>query len=193
MIPKLFLKKMTKVDLSKYNNNWYHPGAGSLKRALWYFVNAFVFQSYLFPSSVLKGFVLRLFGAKVGKGCNFKPAINIKYPWRLIVGDYCWLGEGCWIDNLTKVEIGNHVCISQGAYLFCGNHNFKKPAFDLMVKQIKIEDGAWVGAKAIVAPGVEMGAHSVLTAGSFATHNLEADSIYQGNPAQKIKRREIES
>lgn len=184
---------MNKVDLSSFNNDWYHPGAGGLKRILWYLVNAIVFKSYLFPSSALKALLLRLFGAKVGKGCNFKPAINIKYPWRLKIGDYCWFGEECWIDNLAEIEIGNHVCISQSAYLLCGNHNFRKTSFDLVVKPIKIEDGAWVGARAVLGPGVQMGKLSILTVGSFANKDLEAEYIYQGNPAVKIKKREIEA
>jgi putative colanic acid biosynthesis acetyltransferase WcaF len=77
--------------------------------------------------------------------------------------------------------------------LLCGNHNYKKSTFDLMVGNITIEEGAWVGAQAVVCPGVRLGSHSILTVGSVATSSVPAFSIYQGNPAQKIREREIRS
>lgn len=91
------------------------------------------------PSSSLRIRLLRLFGARMGKGVVIKPSVNIKYPWNLSIGDYSWIGENVWIDNLTHVAIGSNVCISQGAMLLCGNHDYKRPTFDLMVKPIVIE------------------------------------------------------
>lgn len=73
-----------------------------------------------------KIWMLRKFGAKIGKGVFIKPLVNIKYPWNLDIGDYTWIGENVWIDNLTQVKIGSNVCISQGAMLLCRNHNYKK-------------------------------------------------------------------
>jgi putative colanic acid biosynthesis acetyltransferase WcaF len=177
------------TDLSKYNNSWYKPGESALKRALWYFTNALVFKSAWFPVSKIKVGLLRLFGAKIGNGVNIKPCVNIKYPWRLTIGDYTWIGEDVWIDNLEDVSIGPHSCISQGALLLCGNHNYKKETFDLMAKPIVVEDGVWIGAKAIVCPGVTCKSHAILTAGSVATQTLEAYAIYQGNPAVKVRER----
>ena len=132
-----------------------------------------------------------MFGAKIGKGVVLKPNINIKYPWRLRIGNHSWIGEGVWVDNLEDVIIGANCCISQGALLLCGNHNYKKSTFDLMTGKIILEDGVWVGAKAIVCGGVVCMSHAVLSAGSVATSELEAYSVYQGNPAVKIKEREI--
>jgi putative colanic acid biosynthesis acetyltransferase WcaF len=107
------------------------------------------------------------------------------------VGDYSWIGEEVWIDNLVRVRIGSHACISQGAMLLTGNHNYKKTTFDLVTAEIIIEDGAWVGAKAIVCPGVTCGSHALLTVGSVATGRLEPYGIYQGNPAVRIRDRVI--
>ena len=183
---------LMKVDLSKFDNSWYYPGAGIIRRLLWYGVNIVIFLSPLFPFYSLKRWLLRLFGAKLGKGVIVKPRVNIKYPWFLEIGDNVWIGEGVWIDNLGKVKIGNNVCISQGAYLLTGNHNYKLSTFDLMVKEIVIEDGVWIGAKSIVCPGVKCGNHSVLIAGSVATNDLEPYKIYQGNPATYKKDRIIE-
>ena len=179
-----------KTDLRTYNNSWYNPG-NSFKRFLWMYINVIFFKSSFFPFNSLKVFLLRLFGSKIGKGVVIKPSVNIKYPWKLIVGDYVWIGEDVWIDNLDNVIIGNHTCISQGALLLCGNHNYKKSGFDLIIKPITIEDGVWIGAKSVVCGGVTCYSHSVLTVASVATNSLEAYSIYQGNPCQKIKVREI--
>jgi putative colanic acid biosynthesis acetyltransferase WcaF len=180
-----------KTDLSSYNNSWYKTGGSFFKRMLWFYVNAVVFKTSLLPSNGIKAFLLRLFGAKIGKMVELKPCINIKYPWLLEIDDYTWIGENVWIDNLTHVKIGSNVCLSQGAMLLTGNHNYSTLTFDLVVKQITIEDGAWIGAKAIVCPGVTVQSHAVLTAGSVATKNMEQYTIYQGNPAVKIKERSI--
>ncbi len=179
------------VDLSLFNNQWYNSGAGKLKGILWYITNAFIFQRSWMPIYSIKTALLRLFGAQVGVGVVIKPKVNIKYPWKLSIGNNTWIGEGVWIDNLASVRLGNNVCISQGALLLCGNHNYSTEAFDLITKEIEIEDGAWIGAKSVVCPGVHVGSHAVLTVGSVATTNLCEFGIYQGVPAQKKKERQI--
>ena len=178
-----------KTDLSLYDNSWYHIGAGNFKNILWYFCNILFVKCSLQPLSVIRIRLLRLFGARMGKGVVIKPSVNIKYPWNLSIGDYSWIGENVWIDNLAKVKIGNNVCVSQGAMLLCGNHDYKRPTFDLMVKPIVIEDGAWVGAQSTVCPGVTMHLHSVLAVGSIASKDLMPYSIYRGNPAVKVAER----
>lgn len=183
---------MKKTDLSQYNTGDFLIGANAVKRLLWYFVNILFFMCPLSPISSLKVFLLRLFGARVGKGVNIKPNVNIKFPWKLEIGDYAWIGEKSWIDNLGNVSIGPHAVLSQGSMLLCGNHNFKKTTFELMVGDIIIEQGSWIGAYSIVAPGVTCQSHSVLAVNSVATKDLEAYSIYQGNPAVKVKERVIE-
>lgn len=180
-----------KTDLSRYDNSWYNPGGGTLKRILWYFTNVLFFINPLNPSSGIKVRLLRMFGAQIGKGVVIKPSVNIKYPWNLFIGNYSWIGENVWIDNLVQVTIGANVCISQGAMLLCGNHNYKKTTFDLIVKPIIIEDGVWIGAQTTVCPGVKAHSHSVLCVGSVASKDLDAFSIYRGNPAEFIKTREV--
>lgn len=182
---------MKKTNLSSYNNSWYNTHASLAKRIVWYFVNAIFFLNPLLPFSGLKVILLRLFGARVGKGVGIKPSVNIKYPWLLEIRDNVWIGENVWIDNLCFVKIGSNVCISQGAMLLTGSHNYKKTAFDLIIGEITLEDGAWIGAKAIVCPGVICHSHSVLAVNSVATNDLEAYKIYQGNPAQYKRERTI--
>ena len=182
---------MKKTELKKFDNTSYHPGSKT-KRRLWYVVNVLFFNTSVpFPNS-LKRILLRIFGANIGMGVILKPKINIKYPWMLGVGNHSWIGEGVWIDNLGHVEIGPNCCLSQGVMLVCGNHNFSVSGFDLIVEDITLEEGVWLGAKSIVTPGVTCGSHAVLTVGAVASKDLEAYSINRGNPAGKIKSREIE-
>ncbi len=184
------MEHQLKTDLSKFNNDWYKKGGSSVKRISWYILNAVFFNS-AFPIMSFKRFLLRLFGAKIGKGVVIKPFVNIKYPWRLRIGNHVWIGERVWIDNLGLVVLHDNTCVSQGAMLLCGNHHYKKVAFDLIVGNITIEEGAWIGAQCVVCPGVKVGSHAVLTVNSVATARLEPWSIYQGNPAVKIKARVI--
>lgn len=179
-----------KVAYKSYNNKDYNPG-NKFKIILWYFINALLIKNPINPISYIKVLILKLFGAKIGKSVVIKPYVNIKYPWFLVVGDNVWIGENVWIDNLAQVKISDNVCLSQGAMILCGNHDYKKTTFDLMVKEIVLEEGCWIGAKSIVCPGVICKSHSILTTGSVATTNLQAYSIYQGNPAKKIRDRII--
>lgn len=172
-----------RTELSRYDNTWYNPGGSSFKRFIWYFANILFIKNHWNPVNSIKVSVLRFFGAKIGKGVVIKPGVNVKYPWLLTIGDYSWIGEDVWIDNLAQVTIGADCCISQGTLLLTGNHNYKLPTFDLMVKPIVIEDGAWVGAKCIVCPGVTVGSHAVLTVGTIATKSISGFGVYQGNPA----------
>jgi putative colanic acid biosynthesis acetyltransferase WcaF len=184
------------VELPEISLRNYKPisgltGRNFIIRGLWFYINSLFFRSYLLPFSSLKLFILRLFGAKIGKGVVIKPGVNIKYPWFLEIGDYTWIGEGVWIDNLTKVIIGGNVCISQGAMLLTGNHDYKKSSFDLIVGSIILEDGVWIGSKSLVCPGIKCNSHSVLSVNSVATQNLDSYCVYQGNPALKIRERNI--
>lgn len=177
----------TKLD--SFNGSDFHKDAGLFIQACWFFIHALFIQSSFIPVIGLKVFLLRLFGAKIGKGLIIKPSVHIKFPWKLTIGDHVWLGEQVWIDNLDKVKIGNNVCISQGALLLTGNHDYTIPSFDYRNAPIILEDGVWIGAKAVVCSGVTCKSHSILTVGSIATKDLEADTIYQGNPAKEIRKR----
>lgn len=178
------------TNLSSFNNSWYKNGASSIANITWYFISAAFFKS-AFPINFIKIRLLKMFGAKIGKGLVIKPHVNIKYPWRLNMGNNVWIGELVWIDNLADVNIEDHVCISQGAMLLCGNHDYKKTSFDLTIGNITLKKGSWIGAKSVVCPGVVVGSHAVLTVGSIATKSMNDYTIYQGNPAQAVKERVI--
>lgn len=179
------------TDLSQFDPGDYRAGP-RLKVLLWYFVNYYVFASAFPWPYGLKTWLLRLFGAQVGMGLVIKPKVRIKNPWRLTIGDHCWLGESVWIDNLADVDIGSHVSVSQGALLLTGNHDYTVPSFPYRLGAIRLEDGVWVGAQSVVCPGVACGAHAILTVGSVATKSLDAWGIYTGNPAVFVRARRMQ-
>lgn len=182
------LSKKVSQDLQSFEPKL-EIGASTSKQICWYFINIIFFKSSLPFPSPLKTFLLKLFGAKIGNKVRFKPCINIKYPWKLTIGNDCWIGENVWIDNIDEVIIENNVCISQGAFLLTGNHDYKKTTFDLITGKIILKSGVWIGAKAIVCPGVTCFANSILTVGSIANKNLIENTIYSGNPAKEIRKR----
>ena len=175
-------------NLKTFDNSTYQPGK-FLKRSLWYLISEFFFNTFIPYPNFVKRFLLKIFGAKIGKFVIIKPRVRIKYPWFLEIGDYSWLGEDVWIDNLDSVVIKDNVCISQGAMIMSGSHNYKSAKFDLITKRITIESGVWICAKSIVLQGVRCKKNSILSTYSVAWSNLDRNSIYKGNPAVKIKER----
>lgn len=179
------------MRLDQYSVGKYTPGASYLKQLLWYVLGQPLFRSYWLPVSGLKVCLLRLFGAQVGEGVRVKPGVMIKFPWRISIGNYVWLGEQVWLDNVTNIYIGDHVCISQGAYLGTGNHDWRDPNFVLRLSAIHLESSCWIGAKAVVGPGVTIGQGAVLCLGSVAGQSLDPMTIYAGNPARPVKTRQM--
>jgi len=177
-----------RVDFSKYNSG-YTSGKSKLTEALWFFLGLPLLRCAVIPSSSFRAKLLRLFGASIGKMPTIKPGFRVKYPWLLIVGDYCWLGEDAWIDNLALVTIGTSVCVSQNVYLCTGNHNWSDPSFGLIVQPITLQDGSWAGAGCTVGPGVEFGEGAVAAAGSVVLKSLSPWTIYAGNPAVAVRAR----
>jgi putative colanic acid biosynthesis acetyltransferase WcaF len=166
-------------------------GASRFKQVSWYFINIIFFKNPFNIFSSLKTTLLKLFGARLGKGVVIKPAVNIKYPWKLRVGDYSWIGEEVWIDNLSEVIIGNNVNLSQGCMLLTGSHDHTKERFDFLSFPIVLEDGVWIGARAVVSGRVTCRSHSILGLNSVAEKDLEPYTIYKGNPAVPVITRTI--
>ncbi len=177
------------MKLDCYNNTHFKRGRPFWVEVAWLLVQSLFVSSWI-PGSRHRVMLLRLFGARIGKRVNIKPHIRVKFPWRLEISDNTWIGESCWIDNLSSVKIGSNCCISQGVYLCTGSHDWSKETFDLLTKPINIGDGVWLAAKSIVSPGVNIHPGSVLTLGSVATRDLEAKTVNQGNPAIEVNKRE---
>ena len=135
----------TFMRLDKFKNPEFDRGASRFTEMLWIVLQGFLFSSWL-PGSAWRRTLLRMFGARIGKGVVIKPRVNVKFPWRLVIGDFVWIGEQVWIDNLEMVTVGSHSCLSQGVYLCTGSHNWADPSFGLITQPIKIGEGCWVGA-----------------------------------------------
>lgn len=181
-----------KVDLSRFNNSGFPKGRGPIMRTLWYFTNALFFINPLFPFRRPKPVLLRLFGAKVGKGVVIHPGVNIKFPWKLVVGDHVWIGQRAWLDNLDQLTIESHVVISQGAKLILGSHDYKKLDYPTLSGPVLLEEGSWVGAGAMVLGGATLRTHAILTAGSVTGKTLRPYTINRGNPAVFVRARTME-
>lgn len=181
------------MRLDRYTLGSYSPGAPYWKQILWYFLGYPLVQSHWLPSSTFKVWVLRRFGAKIGQQVRIKPGVRVKFPWRLTIGDYVWIGEKAWLDNLAPITLESHVCLSQGVYLCTGNHDWSHPDFKLAPAPIYIEQGSWIAAQAMVGPAVTVGQGAVLSLGSVTGRSLQPMTIYAGNPAQPIKERTLQA
>ena len=172
---------MRKQNLKDYKlpKNWTR-GKNFFYEFIWQIFFKPIISSSL-PGTIWRKYILILFGAKLGKSLRLSPGIKIKMPWRLSIGNYSWIGEDVWIDNLSMVNIGNNVCISQGAYLCTGNHDFKKENFNLTCKSITIESESWIGAKVVIGPGNIIGNGSVIKMGSIITQDVPPQSIFTDN------------
>lgn len=171
------------MRLSTFRNDDFYRGASRLREFAWLIVSCVLVDGPI-PGSRWRAALLRAFGAQIGAGVVFKPRVRVKFPWRLEIGDNCWIGEDVWIDNLARVQIGCDVCISQGAYLGTGNHDWTSPSFDLITTGITIAPQCWVGARATVAPGTEMQEGAILGLGAVGSGRLESWTIYgAGAPA----------
>lgn len=179
----------SEIDLSKFSSAHFDRGASSLKEALWIIVRALFFlPSWPWPSSV-RIFLLRLFGADIGRGVVVRSRVNVWFPWRLVVGDHVWIGEEVFILNLAPVTVESHVCISQRAFLCTGSHDHRVSNFPLIVKPIVIHTGSWVAAQTFIGPGVSIGPNSVVGACGVAMEDVPEYVIVRGNPAVVVKGR----
>jgi putative colanic acid biosynthesis acetyltransferase WcaF len=173
-------REIAGVDLAGYAAPVIPGNRSVLWRVGWHVVSALAFQSALVLPSRCKAALLRAFGARIGKGLVIKPRVTIKSPWFLELGDHVWLGEGVWIDNHTTVRVGSDVCISQGAYLFTGNHDWNDPRFRFFCRPIAVEDGVWVAAKAVICPGSLLARMSVVGAGVVWRGTSAPAAVYAG-------------
>ena len=167
----------------------YSPGAPLACQLLWFCLGSPLLAARWLPGSAWRRWLLIGFGARLGRGCRLKPGLRVKFPWRLWAGAHCWLGEDVWIDNLAPVRLGDRVCLSQGAYLCTGNHDFRSPGFDLRPGAIELGDDVWVAAAAVLAPGTCLGPGTIAGLGAVVSGRWPAGVILRGNPAGVVGQR----
>lgn len=158
-------------------------------RAVWMVVRAAFFRTSWHNWYAYRRWLLRLFGARIGRRVNIRPSVHIEIPWLLEMHDYSTLGDHAIIYNLGPIRIGKRVTVSQYAHLCAGTHDFTRPDFPLLRPPIVVGDDAWIAADAFVGPGVTVGEGALLGARASAFKDLEPWTIYAGNPARKIRER----
>jgi putative colanic acid biosynthesis acetyltransferase WcaF len=136
--------------------------------------------------------ILRIFGAKVGKGVHVYPKVEIWAPWNLIIGDESGIANGVKLYSQDKIIIGKRVVISQGSHLCTGTHNFNKKGFPLLTKPITIGDQAWIAAEVFIHPGIVIGNGAVIGSRSVVTKNVNPWMVCSGFPCVELKKRVIE-
>ena len=156
---------------------------------LWWLVQGTLFKmspQFLYG---FRRFLLRLFGAKIGKKVILRPTVTVTYPWKVSIGDYSWIGDDVVLYSLGEIKIGKNVVVSQRSYLCTGSHDFLQPNFPIFAKKIIIEDESWLATDVFVAPGIQIGKETVVGSRSSVYKDLPEGYICYGNPAKPIKKR----
>jgi putative colanic acid biosynthesis acetyltransferase WcaF len=166
-------------QLRAFRGAGYDKGRPKLVQAAWFATSNLVFQKWWLPASA-RPRLLRLFGAEVGADVVIRHRVRIHWPWKLAVGAGSWLGEGVWIINLERVEIGVDVCVSQEALLCSGGHDRRSPTFEYANAPVVLEDESWVAARATVLPGVTVGRGAVVAAGAVVAKDVPAFQLDRG-------------
>lgn len=160
---------------------------------LWQSVQATLFAWSPQPAYFWRRWLLRLFGAQVGKGVLIRQSARVTYPWKVKLGDHCWIGDNAEIYSLAPITIGHDTVISQRSYLCGGTHNHHDLTFPLVGGPIIIEDQVWVAADCFVAPGTHIGRGAIIAARSTVLNDIPSAAIVAGNPAIFKKHREPSS
>jgi putative colanic acid biosynthesis acetyltransferase WcaF len=163
-------------------------------RPAWFVQFWWIVQALLFNPSpqVFYGWrrgLLRLFGARIGKGVIIRPSVKVTYPWKLSIGDWSWIGDDVTLYTLADVVIGESAVVSQHCYLCTGSHDYNRPSFDIYALPINIESQAWLATHVFVGPGVTVGTRAVIGACSVTFKDVPADMICIGNPLKVVRRR----
>jgi putative colanic acid biosynthesis acetyltransferase WcaF len=161
-------------DLSRFTAKGYDKGRGKIWQVAWFAVMNLAFSAWWFPPR-LRPRLLRLFGAEIGAGVLIRHRVRILWPWKLTIGNSCWIGEDVWLLNLEPILIGNNVCVSQGAFLCTGSHDHHSACMEYDNAPITLEDGVWVAAQAMLLRGVTIGPRSVVSARELVATDVAAD------------------
>jgi putative colanic acid biosynthesis acetyltransferase WcaF len=158
-------------------------------RLLWWIGGFVLFKCSLRPMYAWRRWVLRLFGAKVGKRASVQRSARIELPWNLEIGRYNTIGENTWVYNLDKVRLGDYVTLSQRVFLCTGSHDYTRPEFEMIRKPISIRRGVWIAADVFVGPGVTIGEDAVIGVRSVVLKDMPKGMVCVGHPCVPLKPR----
>lgn len=165
-------------------------GRSRLFVQLWWIVQALLFR----PSpQVLYGWrvwLLRRFGAEIGRGVIIRPSVRVTYPWKLKIGDDSWIGDRTELYTLESITIGSNSCVSQDCYICTGSHDMSALDFRYDCRPVVIEDEAWLAAGSFVGPGVTIGRGTVIGARSLVLRDVAGGQVCAGNPLRVIRNRD---
>lgn len=162
-----------------------------IARVFWGVIYILLFRFSPKPLHGWRSFILRCFGAKIGKGVHVYPAVKIWAPWNLELADGCGIGSGATLYSQGKITIGQRSVISQGVYICTGTHDYTKAGMPLITRPIKIGDNAWVAAEAFIHPGVTIATGCVVGARSVVVSDLPEWTVCAGNPCKPLKKRVV--
>jgi putative colanic acid biosynthesis acetyltransferase WcaF len=172
----------SQIDLGKYDQSEFDRGRANWSIVLWWSVQAIAFPLSLHNFNGFRAWLLRLFGAKIGKDVVIRPTARFTYPWKIAIGDCSWIGDDVVLYSIDRITIGSHSVISQKSYLCTGSHDITNSAFRLITAPITIGNGVWVATDCFVAPGVTIGANSVIGARSSVFRDIPMQQIAWGTP-----------
>ncbi|MEJ5310876.1 MAG: DapH/DapD/GlmU-related protein [Anaerolineae bacterium] len=164
--------------------------ANRIARLLWWLVSALLFKTTPRNFGAWRRFLLRCFGAKLGRDVQVYSGAKIWAPWNLQMGDFSCMDDDVDCYNADRVSIGKNAIVSRGACLCTATHDYTDPAFPSVTHPITIGDNAWIAARAFVFPGITVGAGAVVGACAVVTHDVPPGAIVAGNPAKPIANRE---
>ena len=160
-----------------------------VKRLLWSMVEMTLYRCSFHTWSGWRAFLLRRFGARIGRECTIRRTSRVYYPWKLEMGDMSCLGDAAQVYNLGPVTLGKRATLSQEAYICAGTHDYTQITMPLVTLPITIGDDAWICARAFVGPGVNIGTGGIVAAGAVVVKDVPAWTIVGGNPARPVKAR----
>ncbi|WP_029408444.1 WcaF family extracellular polysaccharide biosynthesis acetyltransferase [Thiomicrorhabdus sp. Milos-T2] len=179
----------------KQGINPYQQASFSLKnrlaRVFWGVIYLLFFRFSPRPLHGYRAFILKLFGAKLGKDCHVYPTAKIWAPWNLEMDDNAGLASEVICYNMAKIKIGKKAVVSQGSHLCTGTHDYTDPNFQLYALPIKIGEQAWLCTECFISPGVKIGDGAVIGARSVVTKDIPEWMVCAGMPAKPIKQRVI--
>jgi len=181
---------MQKLSLFKLPFNF--RGRNFFTVQAWWLVESLFFRSSPQVMYRWRVFLLKIFGAKIGKNVIIRPTVRVTYPWNLTIGDYSWIGDDVVLYTLGEIEIGANAVVSQKSYLCTGSHDYNKVDFPILAKKIVLEDECWLATDVYVAPGITIGQGTVVGARSSVFKDLPPGKVCIGNPAVVIKDRLVE-
>lgn len=159
-----------------------------------YLADFFLFWLHLFcyiPSHHVRRFILRLAGAKIGKGSSIHLGCRFFSLKKIKIGEDSIIGEGIFMDGRAPLTIGNHVDIASQVMIYNSEHDINSEDFFAKVSPVAIEDYVFIGPRAMILPGVVIGKGAVVGAGAVVTKDVDDFAIVGGVPAAVIGERKI--